>query len=124
MFKRFLSISIIAWAIHSPSLFSQIGLTSSALKTPPLLLKKESCRHGSPVGQYAAVKTPFQVSKSAFIVRHPSFKKQKPETHLPFFSAHTLPFFCKIEHQLNLNKKLPVKFRLGDVQYVEELEGK
>jgi hypothetical protein len=38
------------------------------------------------------------------------------------FSAETLPFFCKIEYKMGLNKKLPVKFRLGEVQYVESLE--
>ena len=40
------------------------------------------------------------------------------------FNVETLPFFCKIEHQMGLNKKLPLKFRLGDVQYVDEMEGK
>ena len=40
------------------------------------------------------------------------------------FSVETMPFFCKIEYKMGLNKKLPVKFRLGDVQYVDELEGK
>ena len=40
------------------------------------------------------------------------------------FSVETMPFFCKIEYKMGLNKKLPLKFRLGDVQYVDELEGK
>lgn len=40
------------------------------------------------------------------------------------FSVEAMPFFCKIEYKMGLNKKLPVKFRLGDVQYVDELEGK
>jgi hypothetical protein len=49
-------------------------------------------------------------------------KKNSP-TKIPLaFSVETLPFFCKIEYKMGLNKKLPVKFRLGDVQYVESLE--
>ena len=49
----------------------------------------------------------------------------KKPTQVPsIFSVETLPFFCKIEYKMGLNKKLPIKFRLGDVQYVEELEGK
>lgn len=45
--------------------------------------------------------------------------------HLPsVFAVDKMPFFCKIEYKMGLNKKLPVKFRLGDVQYVDELEGK
>jgi hypothetical protein len=49
----------------------------------------------------------------------------KTPTRIPsVFSVEALPFFCKIEYKMGLNKKLPVKFRLGDVQYVDELEGK
>ena len=35
-----------------------------------------------------------------------------------------LAFFCRIEVELEKSAKLPVKFRLGDVQYVDWLEGK
>ncbi len=35
-----------------------------------------------------------------------------------------LGFFCKIELQLEQKAKLPIKFRLGEVQYVERMEGK
>ena len=48
----------------------------------------------------------------------------KPTKVPSIFSVEALPFFCKIEYKMGLNKKLPVKFRLGDVQYVDELEGK
>lgn len=40
------------------------------------------------------------------------------------FSAQHLPFFCKIEHQMAKKSALPLKFRLGDVPYVDYLEGK
>jgi hypothetical protein len=48
----------------------------------------------------------------------------KPKQIPSVFSVEALPFFCKIEYKMGLNKSLPVKFRLGDVQYVDELEGK
>jgi len=35
-----------------------------------------------------------------------------------------LAFFCKVELRLEKAAKIPVKFRLGDVDYVDELEGK
>ena len=35
-----------------------------------------------------------------------------------------LGFFCKVELRLEQKNKLPIKFRLGEVQYVERLEGK
>jgi hypothetical protein len=40
------------------------------------------------------------------------------------YSVETLPFFCKLEVKLERAVKIPVKFRLGDVQYVDRLEGK
>jgi hypothetical protein len=35
-----------------------------------------------------------------------------------------MPFFCRIEHRLGHQMALPLKFRLGDVPYVDRLEGK
>jgi hypothetical protein len=40
------------------------------------------------------------------------------------FSVNNLPFFCKLEYNLGVEKKYPLKIRLGDVHYVDELEGK
>lgn len=40
------------------------------------------------------------------------------------YSYHNLAFFCKIEVKLEKAAKFPVKFRLGDVNYVDQLEGK
>jgi hypothetical protein len=43
---------------------------------------------------------------------------------LPRWSAEELPFFCRIEHDFAKKSALPVKFRLGSVEYVDWLEGK
>ncbi len=44
---------------------------------------------------------------------------------LPRWSADDLPFFCKIEHDWAKNRaRVPLKFRLGSVDYVDWLEGK
>lgn len=40
------------------------------------------------------------------------------------YAYKDLAFFCKIEVQLEKAVKLPVKFRLGSVDYVDYLEGK
>ncbi len=42
----------------------------------------------------------------------------------PHWSAECLPFFCRIEHNLGKVSVVPVKFRLGSVEYVDWLEGK
>jgi len=43
---------------------------------------------------------------------------------LPKWSSEELPFFCKIEHNWGKKARLPLKFRLGSVEYVDWLEGK
>jgi hypothetical protein len=43
---------------------------------------------------------------------------------IPGWSANDLPFFCKIEHQWAKKLPVPLKFRLGSVEYVDWLEGK
>ena len=40
------------------------------------------------------------------------------------YAYKDLAFFCKIEVQLEKAAKLPIKFRLGSVDYVDYLEGK
>ena len=46
-------------------------------------------------------------------------------THVPnVFSTNDLAFFCRIELNLEKTTKIPIKFRLGEVQQVEALEQK
>lgn len=40
------------------------------------------------------------------------------------YSYDKLAFFCKIEVKLEKQAKLPIKVRLGEVNYTERLEGK
>jgi len=43
---------------------------------------------------------------------------------LPRWYAADLPVFCRIEHEMGKKLPVPVKFRLGSVEYVDWLEGK
>jgi hypothetical protein len=100
-----------------------VGLTVDKLKT----------------GNFAAQRTPQYMAssdipksgKSLFfrknalkVIDNQSVSCNKPKQIPSVFSVEALPFFCKIEYKMGLNKSLPIKFRLGDVQYVDELEGK
>jgi hypothetical protein len=41
-----------------------------------------------------------------------------------WYSVEQLPFFCKMEVKMEKTFKFPLKVRLGEVQYVEKMEGK
>lgn len=47
-----------------------------------------------------------------------------PSTFPQWYSVDQLPFFCKMEVKMEKAFKFPVKVRLGEVQYVEKMEGK
>ncbi len=57
---------------------------------------------------------------------HLSFGKPQATATRVFLPAPTdhLAFFCRLELKIEKTTKFPVKFRLGDVEYVDRLEGK
>ncbi len=52
------------------------------------------------------------------------FKQQAPTQVPQAWSYHDLAFFCRLEVKLEKATNLPIKFRLGEVQYAENREGK
>lgn len=54
----------------------------------------------------------------------PSFQ-QLAQTKVPqAWSYQDLAFFCRLEVKMEKAANIPIKFRLGEVQYVENMEGK
>jgi hypothetical protein len=106
--KRFLGLSFVLSAFLIPlTLSSQnMGLKIKGEAAPP---------------QYFTEKNRFQPIENQYLAKKYTFRPNKIPS---VFSVETLPFFCKIEYKMGLQKKLPLKFRLGDVQYVDELERK
>lgn len=51
-------------------------------------------------------------------------KYTQPPNTIPAWEVEELPFFCKIEHKLYKKVRIPVLFRLGSVEYVNQLEQK
>ena len=48
----------------------------------------------------------------------------KTPTLIHQVNHNSFPIFCKIEHKMSLNARVPVRIRLGNVDYVDRLEGK
>jgi len=40
------------------------------------------------------------------------------------FSQRNMPFFCRMEYQIEKGMDFPVKMRIGDVEWVDRIEGK
>ena len=49
---------------------------------------------------------------------------QSTQSTLPAYNVDHLAFFCRLEVHLEKATKIPVRFRLGDVQQVDYLVGK
>jgi hypothetical protein len=64
------------------------------------------------------------VANAVYFCDSPSQSLLVPRPVPLVFNAEQLPFFCKFEYKLMKNHAIPFKFRLGDVQYEEEMEGK
>ena len=109
-----ISIVLVFVVLFSFKIKAQIGLSpnNSSNKYSSLLIKKYSQT----------------IQNQRLTATAPTNLRKTPSSNInaPYyrFSVETMPFFCKIEYKMGLNKKLPLKFRLGDVQYVDELEGK
>ena len=53
-----------------------------------------------------------------------SILHKQPKNVPKAYAYDELGFFCKWEVKMEKAAKIPVKFRLGEVQYVERMEGK
>lgn len=57
---------------------------------------------------------------SPLMLSQPALSQQQPSC----YAMADLAFFCRLEVKLERATKMPVRFRLGDVQQVDYLEGK
>ena len=108
--KKIVLIACLLPILPALATAQKVGLSLNNLKAPSKLPP-----------QYSTVFLQKNTTKS---VDNQTVSIKKPMLVPSVFSVDALPFFCKIEYKMGLNQKIPVKFRLGDVQYVDQLEGK
>ena len=115
--KNWFKIILIPFLFHTTTAAAQVGLNFDH----PVERSTFSVGFNSTIFNYnlSVLKintdTGFQ-NLSTLNLNYKSFPK--------IYSYHNLSFFCKVEVKLEKAAKFPVKFRLGDVNYVDQLEGK
>lgn len=75
----------------------------------------------SSYGQYSTEQKRSIKPLFTFFSNEPIDKKMTPAMFQP---GYHLPFFCRIEHELEKETKMAFRFRLGNLDYVNTLENK
>ena len=98
---------------------AQVGLKSDHLKVLPIL-----STDFNPFFFNANLSSPKMATYSNFNFETLDLRKSNNLVVPQTYTVEGLAFFCKVEVKLEKTVRFPVKFRLGDVNYVDQLEGK
>jgi hypothetical protein len=103
------------------------GVTLKSM-TPPQYFNENKPKNAiDDVGLYKFKSATTFNNRDSFYLNPYTKFKAPPSVLTPIsfvFSVNNLPFFCKLEYKMGVEKQYPLKIRLGDVQYVDQLEGK
>lgn len=113
-----LLMMMVVWVASGSYAWSQLTIIPQADKT---ILKPVSPPSFSTSMLHFEVKAN-SLAKPAFLDLRQAF--QLKTIQLPNYQVKDLAFFCRLEVRLEAATRIPVRFRLGDVQYVDHLEGK
>jgi hypothetical protein len=117
--KRLFKIVLIVFFFNPSAILAQVGLNSDHLNVLPIL-----SIDFNPFFFEASPSTSKMVTWSKFKFKAADLQKNSTLLVPKTYSVEELAFFCKVEVKLEKTVRFPVKFRLGDVNYVDQLEGK
>ena len=125
--NKYLLVGLVFLLLGCNSLFGQ---RKEVLEQPMLLLQEEK-ETTTPLSSSIMV-TPGVLPQLAAIAAPPAYLSSLTLSNsLPVlrqqplcYSLEDLAFFCRLEVKIESATKMPVRFRLGDVQQVDYLEGK
>lgn len=85
-------------------------------------LSRTTCLQAQRINNY---NKPDSCEAGNFLIFKPRINYYKSYNDFKYsFDVSKLPFFCKIEHKIEAKSKIPFRFRIGDLNYVNMLENK
>lgn len=105
-------------------------VTAQSLTIEPITIQLPSAQLPNPFSATTFTNSPLPFSLDGLVIndqnRPPKFTVLSGNLplHTATNYADQLPFFCKIEFKMEQKTKIPVRFRLGSVDYVDRLEKK
>lgn len=97
-----------------------LGL-SNALAAQGLQANPSSWLQALTVPQFAPIALP---NRNAPLGPNPSHDRPTQAPFPQWYAVEKLPLFCKLEVKMEKAMRLPLRFRLGSLDYVNQLEGK
>jgi hypothetical protein len=115
--QRVIQIVVVLLLLFSGKSFSQQQTPLSVQKTPHIF--KYPARFREKTFGYAVY---IQTKEPKILIANPIINFAEPIS-ADFYSTH-LGFFCRKELQVEKFSSLPLRFRLGSLEYVNRMEGK
>jgi hypothetical protein len=127
--QRVYCFLVVLLLILPAKIFSQQQMPRYAQNSPhtlnlsPFLLGKSNIGVGYSTEKKDLQHTRFALDKQAAYKASPLISCKPEVIGGGFYTSH-LPFFCKKELQIEKATYVPLRFRLGSLDYVNKLEGK
>jgi len=127
--QRVYQILVVFMLILPTSIFSQQQMPLFAQKTPHIYseenLKAQRIQNKSySFSAFVDTKALRPFTLSPFPISMEVTNANLTIQNLPFLTIQNLPFFCKKEFIFEKNTSVPLRVRLGSLDYVNKLEGK
>jgi len=127
--QRVYQILVVLMLILPARIFSQQQMPLFAQKTPHIyseenLKARKNYNNSYSVSAFVDTKAPRPFTLNPLPIGMEVINANLTIQNLPFLTIQNLPFFCKKEFIFEKNTSVPLRVRLGSLDYVNKLEGK
>ena len=127
--QRVYQILVVLMLILPARIFSQQQMPLFAQKTPHIysdenLKARKNQNNSYAFSAFVDTKAPRPFTLNPLPIGMEVINANLTIQNLPFLTIQNLPFFCKKEFIFEKNTSVPLRVRLGSLDYVNKLEGK